>query len=131
MQELTGLITEAQSAYNTLGWLGALSALLYGGVRIWRLVWVQRLLPASMQWNNWKPWVRLAVVFGTVAIAAFLSAVATGTAWVAALPAALIAGLIAMGARSTEKAVMPKVAGMGLDPNKTSLRVPIKQPDER
>ena len=101
-------IRESQAAYGALGVLGAVSAGLYAFLRLFRLDLVQNLpfLPDWLRWNNWKSWTKMLVVFGLAFGAGLTATLATGGTWGIAIPSALIAGLTAMGIRSTEKAVV-------------------------
>jgi hypothetical protein len=102
-QPFLDLISQMQGSATTLGMLGAVSVLVYGLVRIFRLPLIQDRLPAKAKWDNWPSWGRLVCLFGTAFLAQMLACFAAGTKWTATIVPALMAGLGAIGLRQVEK----------------------------
>lgn len=99
-QPLVDLITASAAAYKAGGIVLALGVILFSLVKVLRASSVQLVLERlnpKLTWARWPLWFRMLFVFAVAAIGCALNAVASGTAVLAALPAAVVAGLVAMG----------------------------------
>jgi hypothetical protein len=129
-EEIGALVLAVADGHATLGWLGALSALVYGAVKLLRFF-------APALWGAMKPGARAALVFCVTFLGALLATAgaalvagsALGAAFLSALVPALVAaipaGLGAMGVRAVEKAVVAPRLGVT---DKQSIKVPIVLP---
>jgi len=102
-QPFLDLLQAMQANYATLGLLGAFSVLAYGLVRLWRLDFVQKILPAKLKWESWGKGLRFGLTFGLAFVGQLLAGLASGAKWYLAIAPAVAAGLGALGIRQIEK----------------------------
>jgi MFS superfamily sulfate permease-like transporter len=115
-QQIIDLINQASTTYTTLGMLGAMGALVYGLVRVYRLSIVQNVVIKvwpKLAWDVWPRPIKILVVFLTAVVASLLTALATGVAWQVALPSSLGAGFVAIGSDQVVTAAVtrPELTG--------------------
>jgi len=118
MSEIAKLVSDSQSSYATLGWLGLIGTLVYGLLRVFRIDFFQSRLPGKARWANWHPVLRFFVVFLSSLISVVLLALAGGGTFgvaliVGAMAPAIGAGVSALAVRQTEKLV-PVIAKLGI-----------------
>lgn len=93
---LEAFLTAAREAYAVGGWLGLAAVALVALVNTYQADWLQRLLPARLQWATWPTWGRIVFVFLGSGVGAALTSIAGGMAPGAAVLAALGVGLMAV-----------------------------------
>lgn len=93
---LTTAIETVGSGAAQYGWLGALSGILSVGIGVFKF-----LFPSF--WSRQKRWVKLAWIFGTSAVGAGILSALGGIAIPAAIAAALLGGLSAIGGHQVKK----------------------------
>jgi len=100
MQDIQTIIDTIKSATGAGGAIAIAAGLVYGSIKILRLGLVQTLLgklsPKAL-WVNWPKWVCMLVVCLVAGVGATLTALTTGTGWVAAIIAGIVAAVGAMG----------------------------------
>jgi len=102
MNDIQIIIDTIKAATGAGGPLAIAAALVYAAVKLLRLPTVQAVLgkivgPKAL-WANWPKWVCMLVVCGVAGIGSALTALATGTGWVAAIVGGIVAAIGAMGA---------------------------------
>lgn len=93
---ISGAIDAIATGAAQYGWLGVLASSLTVGIGVFKYF-------APDYWERQKRWVKLSWVFGTSAIGALLLAVLGGVAVPAAVSAALLGGLAAIGGHQVKK----------------------------
>jgi hypothetical protein len=95
-QLVEAFLAAAKEAYAAGGWLGLAAIVLVAGVNMYQADWLQRLLPARLQWLTWPTWGRILFVFLGSGIGAAVTAFAGGMAPAAAIMSALGVGITAV-----------------------------------
>lgn len=133
--EVSGLleiIKQTQEAFKGQGALAGFAAILFSLIKLYQSKFIQSLpfLPQSWKWATLKPWAKMLVVFGFAFAGSILTAFASGASWVSALTFAIVGGLSAMGINSGGDALTKPQEKIFIDPDKQSLKVPIRMPGE-
>lgn len=112
MNDIQFLLDYVNSITGAGGVLLAVSAALFGLVKVYKSAIIQRVIGAlpwgwktKLLWDNWPKWVRWLVVFVVGFGGGLVAALAGGASVGAAIAAGVVAALTAMGANSTEKHV--------------------------
>lgn len=92
-----GVANEITSAYQHGGVLALIGAVVALLVRLYKMPWLQDLLPPRAKWKGWPKWAKLLTVGAAAFLLAFLTALGTGMGWVAALTGAVSSALAAVG----------------------------------
>jgi hypothetical protein len=103
-QDIQVIIDTIKSATGAGGALAIAAGLVYGAIKILRLNLVQTVLgkivgPKAL-WVNWPKWVCMLAVCVVAGVGAVLTALATGTGWLPAIIAGIVAAVAAMGTDS-------------------------------
>ena len=118
--DIQTIIDTIKSATGAGGPIAIAAGLVYGLVKILRLPLVQtvlgKLVGPKALWANWPKWVCMLVVCGVAGVGAALTALATGTGWVAAIVAGLVAAVGAMGADSVVSNVAAPSTNVAANP---------------
>ena len=100
MADIQVIIDTIKGATGAGGAFAIAAALVFGFVKILRLGLVQTLLgklsPKAL-WVNWPKWACMLMVCGVALVGSFLTALASGTGWLPALIAGVVAAVTAMG----------------------------------